>query len=490
MVLGQWLIFRHLNERRWQEGICLATARRTPWWYVVLDRRFDLLLVDLGSAALEYVIEEEGNERPSLIAAQSGEEVASFDDDDAEGWPSRSMLFRCCADADEFLKELTEWPAEEPTSPRLGLRGGAAAKKPVLPVKRVRLRRKTDPASAGLLAAAAAAAPAGPVGATPGLDALRQEAQRAAGVGELLETSHWVLATATPNLAIGTPMNPSDRAVFMDNFCLDRDESTAAGTVLLLEKVSFEDTKGYEQSMCDDWHSYMKRRGLLKKDGSPGMIALADEVGGDGVTEMRVLEVRRQSDGVRFRELRDFCATATAATFTDWPVKGPRTVKWCILFCLSQHNGGLVTSAQAFMVVAKLTYSDGHVMEYNLIARVLDTAFSYDQLHMLNLASMEMLVRRFQLIEEKYRHKLPQVEGKSPLDPEADGGLFLGLGPGASFGRSAICVCPELSEYIGEELAKEAAITKGKVKAVELREQVRKMNGNKKGSGGGAAKEE
>ena len=66
----------------------------------------------------------------------------------------------------------------------------------------------------------------------------------------------------------------------------------------------------------------------------------------------------------------------------------------------------------------------------------------------------------------------------------------MGLGPGASFGRSAICVCPELSEYIGEELAKEAAITKGKVKAVELREQVRKMNGNKKGSGGGAAKEE
>ena len=40
-------------------------------------------------------------------------------------------------------------------------------------------------------------------------------------------------------------------------------------------------------------------------------------------------------------------------------------------------------------------------------------------------------------------------------------------------------VMPALASSIGEELTKEAAITKGKVKAHELREQVRRLNGGK-----------
>ena len=42
---------------------------------------------------------------------------------------------------------------------------------------------------------------------------------------------------------------------------------------------------------------------------------------------------------------------------------------------------------------------------------------------------------------------------------------------------------PELSTFIGEELLKEARITKGRVKAHELREQVKKLSkgGNQHG---------
>ena len=82
---------------------------------------------------------------------------------------------------------------------------------------------------------------------------------------------------------------------------------------------------------------------------------------------------------------------------------------------------------------------------------------------------MELLSRRFQLIEEKYRHRMPSVEPRNAIDPDADSGLFLGLGPGSSFGRQSICVMPELSTFIGEGLLKEAQITKGRVKAHELR---------------------
>ena len=49
---------------------------------------------------------------------------------------------------------------------------------------------------------------------------------------------------------------------------------------------------------------------------------------------------------------------------------------------------------------------------------------------------------------------------------------YLGLGPNASFGKSAICICPELLAHVGDELQREATVTKGKVKAIELREQL------------------
>eukprot|EP00973_Karenia_brevis_P044181 6121031-Karenia_brevis.AAC.1 len=93
----------------------------------------------------------------------------------------------------------------------------------------------------------------------------------------------------------------------------------------------------------------------------------------------------------------------------------------------------------------------------------MELAYTYDQLHPLNLVCLELICRRFQLIEEKYKFRLPQMDsGKGFNDPESDSALFLGLGAASSFGRQAVCVMPELSEHIGEELAKEAAITKGK----------------------------
>ncbi len=42
---------------------------------------------------------------------------------------------------------------------------------------------------------------------------------------------------------------------------------------------------------------------------------------------------------------------------------------------------------------------------------------------------------------------------------------------------------PELSAFVGEELQKEAKITKGHLKVVELREQVRKMQNPRNSKG-------
>ena len=96
---------------------------------------------------------------------------------------------------------------------------------------------------------------------------------------------------------------------------------------------------------------------------------------------------------------------------------------------------------------------------------------------------MELVSRRLQLIEEKYRFRMPQLEGHAGVtDPENDHSLFMGLGTAATSGRLSIMVMPELSTFIGEELAKEAAISMGKIKAHELREGLRKMNNPKHGA--------
>ena len=147
----------------------------------------------------------------------------------------------------------------------------------------------------------------------------------------------------------------------------------------------------------------------------------------------------------------------------------------------------MTSRVQQFMALTKLGFGDGSMMEYSLIAKTIDMGFNWDGIAIINIAAFELLARRFQLIEEKYKHRLPSSEGKSVIDPETDNSLYLGLGLSSSFGKQAVCVMPELSEYVGTELAKEAAISKGKMKAYELREQLKKIA---KGGGKGKPNEE
>ncbi len=78
--------------------------------------------------------------------------------------------------------------------------------------------------------------------------------------------------------------------------------------------------------------------------------------------------------------------------------------------------------------------------------------------------------------------KLPQLNMHTDhLEPVQDTGLFLGLGAAAMVGRVAVCVMPELAEHFGAELAKGASISKGRVKAHELRQQLNGMHSKKDG---------
>jgi hypothetical protein len=144
-----------------------------------------------------------------------------------------------------------------------------------------------------------------------------------------------------------------------------------------------------------------------------------------------------------------------------------------------------------FMQLTRLTYGDPSMTEYAVIAKTIEFAIYADQLMVCNLIAFELLVRRFQLIEERYKMKLPQMDGRGGAhDPEQDTSLFLGLGSQAMMGRLALCVMPGLSEFIATELTKEASLNKGKIKAHELRQQLKRLNDPKGKAGARGAHDE
>ena len=220
----------------------------------------------------------------------------------------------------------------------------------------------------------------------------------------------------------------------------------------MLEKISEDYVEKYERNIVEEWMGYAGRltpRSHEKAGAAAGGGLLAAQLGGHPPdAEARVFPVSRNTAGVRTRLRRDYADSCMAAEFDDWPLVGPRTVVWVLGFCLAQCSGGLVARTQMSMSLCKLSFADGGMMECNLIARCLDMALQWDHLSIGNLACMELLARRFRLIQGKYRHSVPSVEPRSVIDPDADSVLFLGLGPGSSFGRQSICVMPELSTFI------------------------------------------
>ena len=87
----------------------------------------------------------------------------------------------------------------------------------------------------------------------------------------------------------------------------------------------------------------------------------------------------------------------------------------------------------------------------------------FDQLQVGSLAAAEFCARQIQLVEEKYRDRGVPKDSLE-LVSESEAALFSG-----SRSRTTICVCPALSEWIAEEMRKEAAVMKERRKAREER---------------------
>ena len=455
------LAIRTSESRGWWDAVALTRVSHS--WYIVADSQYELYQLDLASPRIEWILESPNHPRPILSLRNSGEKIEDyFAEVTVDGLPTSSTLSLLKADALDCNFE---------RSPSLR-GGGDLVRLPTLGRRRMRIKTRAEPPSPTLDHGAQVLR--GQLGGADGLHPDRLTWGEAAAA---VPNGVWVVATHGAGTRVGTVHSLSRAATVMENRALDRAPN---GTIMMLEKISEDYVEKYERNVMEEWMDYAGRmtpRSHERAGAAAGGALLAAQLGGPPpAAEARVLSVSRNAGGVRTRLHRDYADSCTTAEFDDWPLVGPRTVVWVLGFCLAQCSGGLVARTQMFMSLCKLSFADGGMMEYNLIARCLDMALQWDQLSIGNLACMELLARRFQLIEEKYRHRMPSVEPRNVIDPDADSGLFLGLGPGSSFGRQSICVMPELSTFIGEELLREARITKGRVKAHELREQAKKLS--------------
>jgi hypothetical protein len=110
--------------------------------------------------------------------------------------------------------------------------------------------------------------------------------------------------------------------------------------------------------------------------------------------------------------------------------------------------------------LARLQETDAGVNLHESSCRVLEIACCYDQLQVGALASMELICRQVQMVEERWKDK---VLGQVP-ESSSENYLYSGL-----TNRGALCIAPELSTWISEQLKSDSAVMKEKRKAREER---------------------
>jgi hypothetical protein len=291
----------------------------------------------------------------------------------------------------------------------------------------------------------------------------------------------WVVADPLCGLEIGAPvLVPADTPTLRET-ALVKMESTSY--IVRVERMAVEEVPSFRLDIEERMRSAVGA--ITPRAGGPDpapLVARLPLLSGAGSS--RVLALPYKPKGLPRMAFGDLIEALPDTLPEHWPLHGPMSLKWVLSFCHSQTGALCNARVSQFMQLTRLGFSDGSMTEYAVIAKTIEFGLLHDQLSVSSLASFELLSRRFQLIEERYKMRLPQLDAvKGQLDPEQDTGLFLGLGTAAMAGRLAICVMPELAEFLGQELAKEASISKGRIKAHELRQQLNRLGGNKKGGG-------
>ena len=155
-----------------------------------------------------------------------------------------------------------------------------------------------------------------------------------------------------------------------------------------------------------------------------------------------------------------------------------------VLRHISEHGPTPLAWHERWKNAFLLRDTDPGIEQHLFLCRTFDAATTVDQLGLVNCLSFELMGRQLQLIEERQSERGPRGQAVTESD---DAHLFIGVGGS----RALTVVCPELREWIAEELRKESSVLKERRKAREEREaQHGGGQGGRKGGKKGKQSEE
>lgn len=179
--------------------------------------------------------------------------------------------------------------------------------------------------------------------------------------------------------------------------------------------------------------------------------------------DARILPVRQDAGGSRYRSVKECADLSKVVAFDDWPLEGPRTCDWHL-----RENAKLSIDPAARH--ARWRSNNGQKEEmktcviHEMLSEIYDYAITIDQLDVVNLVSMELLVRFLQHVES-------EVKKRQEASKDVDNSVYF-LGRTRKTGGALIC--PLLVSFAAERATEDYRILKEQRKAAEERKLAKK----------------
>ena len=202
------------------------------------------------------------------------------------------------------------------------------------------------------------------------------------------------------------------------------------------------------------------------------LAALGDvRAAGDGADARVLSPVVYDAGGRRWSEFAAAVSRMRVEPMDDFPLEGERSALW--LFQYVRDHGGTFDARQTKWAMEQGIKPDSTAfLMHDLVGLALDLSVCYDQSDGGNLASVEVLARLYQLVEET--SGTLQLEGLDHyLGRDRTGGL-----------RRGVALNPSLAAYATDKKSKETEVMKQRRKAREEEEAAKKNKGGKPGGPG------
>ena len=235
----------------------------------------------------------------------------------------------------------------------------------------------------------------------------------------------WLVVSGDENHEVGTEAEPPIGAALVGHFAV---ADTGGSMPLVLRKVP---VLNVDLVRRERWLAVKKEfatevQELTEKAPAGGQGGLSAFKAADEELELevekappnskevdcRLLPVAVDESGERWRTIPDALPLMHQQEFDDWPLDSVRSTRY-LMRELRRASKTFLTSHSDWVKNSGVRATDRAVHEHRALSKALELAVSYDQLAVVNLASVKCLVKRRMLIEAAYE--------ASPEAPRWDG---------------------------------------------------------------------